>query len=259
MKKRIIIIPLLLLTGLLLTGCDIGTKKTKVQEVPQVSITAEEMKDLERVSELVFTMENESLKTEDLTEAKKAEIARRLQKDFTSVSGTKMEEDFKKYFGRDQFVLFDNIPCGMEHENEEENIMLFFDNEQDRYVYNDKHPGHGGGWSDTISFEMSFDNITVIGKEYHYDVKVFFFGKYGCGDVGTCTWGKAYKTYEDAKNGTNPMIDIDNNRDYMKDTSGPPQADLSIVMEDIRENLDTYEFVYKKVDGYPVFQSYSKK
>ena len=45
--------------------------------------------------------------------------------------------------------------------NEEEQILYYYDKEQDKYVYNDKHPGHGGGGVERIGFYLDYDNLEI--------------------------------------------------------------------------------------------------
>lgn len=260
MKKKLLL-PLFL-SVLTLTGCSlIPTKQVaEVKEKTPIEITSEEMNALQKVSNLVFTLDKESLKTSDLPEEKKAEIARQLQDNYMQVTGTEMTKEFRKYFGEDQTVTFKNIDCGMDHGNEEENVLYIFDTTQDKYVYNDKHPGHGGGFKNNVNHLMEFEKVSIKDNEYHYYVKVLFYGKFGCPDAGACTYGKAYKNYNDAKNETNAIVEIDNNDKYvtMDYNTEMPVTHMDKVMEDVKSKLDTYEFIFIKENGNLVFQSYQK-
>ena len=258
MKKKLLL-PLFLAV-LTLTGCSLIPTK-QVAEVKQepLEVTGEEMSALEKVSKLVFTIEKETFTKEDLTEDQKANIARSLSNNFLQTTGTEMTKEFQKYFGSDQTVTYNDLGCGMDHGSEEENALYIFDKAQDKYIYNDKHPGHGGGWKDVIDFKMAFEKLTIEDDEYHYAVKVLFYGKYGCPDAGPCTYGKAYKSYNDAKNETNALVEIDNNEKYVVGIgTDMAKTNMDQVMTDVKNQLDTYEFVFVREDGNLIFKEYKK-
>ena len=260
MRRKVLFVLVVLLSVLCLTGCNF--KKEKVDEptlVEQVVITSEEYETLGKISNLVFNVEKEELKVSDLTEEEKSEIARDLTEGrYTEISGKEMTKKFQQYFGEDQTVKYTDMNCFMKHNKEEEQVLYYFDQEKDKYVYNEQHPGHGGGGVAFIGNEMTFDQLGIVDKEYHYSVKVLFYGEAMCHDIGPCDYGKAYKSYTDAKNGTNPLTEIDNNTkytttDYM---SGLPEVHLDKVIEDYKEELNTYEFVFVKEKGNLIFKEY---
>ena len=82
-----------------------------------------------------------------------------------------MNEEFKKYFGNNQSLKFVDIKCDNDHGSEEANIMMKYDANQDKYVYNDNHPGHGG-YGDFIGKKMVLDSIEKTEKGYNLVAKV---------------------------------------------------------------------------------------
>lgn len=263
MKKKILFVSVLLLTITVLTGCSL-TKEKETKEptlIEEAIVTNEEAKTLDKITKIIFNVEKEELKVEDLTEEEKGEIARELTEGrYTETSGKEMTSLFQKYFGEGQTVKFGDIKCFMDHQNENEQTLYYFDKEKDKYVYNESHPGHGGGGVAFIGNKMTFDSLGIVGNEYHYNVKVLYYGEGMCHDIGPCDYGKAYKTYKDAKNGTNPVADIDGNTkytstDYMTDL---PIVDLDSLIDDYRDKLDTYEFVFVKEKGNLIFKEYHK-
>ena len=270
MNKKIVKIILVLVVVTLLTGCRLVRKKKTVPttnpvEVKEktVSINYKETEAMKKVSELVFNVEKDSLKVDDLSNDDKAGMARSLiaseGKSYTEVTGTEMTNNFKKYFGSNQKIEYNDIKCFLDHGNDEENIMLYFDKDKDMYVYNEKHPGHGGGGNEYIGFYLDYENIEVTGNEYKYEVKILFYGKAVCHDIGGCNYGKGYKTYEDAKNEKNSLLEIDNNNRYTNMSCDFPIVHLDDVFKDYRDKLNTYIFNFKKVNNNLIFVNYEKK
>ena len=228
-------------------------------EKEKLTITAENKEVFEKISKVVFGGKKENLKVEDITESRKASIARALTNyHYTEKTGTEMTEGFRKYFGKNQTVTYDDIPCGMNHGNAEENILLIFDKEKDMYVYNDKHPGHGGGGNTYYGFEMKFDSVDSTDKEYIYNAKIFFYGPAYGSDTGEQWYGSGYKTYNDAINEKNALLKIDDNNDYLIN-DGPPRLNVDKVFNDFQDQLDTYSFYFEKEDENVIFKKYQKK
>ncbi len=260
MRKKLLLL-MIVLVLITVTGCSLKKPEKGPTLTEKVTVTEQDMETIKKVSEVIFNVEKEKLKVDDLTAAEKGQIAVDLAGGyFTDISGTEMTNNFRKYFGDKQEVEYEDIKCFEDHGSEEANIMLTFDKEKDKYVYNDKHPGHGGGGKAFIGSEMSFDSLDIVENEYHYNVKVLFYGTAMCHDIGPCEYGKAYKSYNDAKNETNSLADIDNNTkytetDYMTDL---PIVHLEKVIEDYKDKLDTYEFIFVKENNNLVFKEYKK-
>ena len=262
MKKILyLLMTILLVVGL--TGCSLlnrdkkPTEPTATTQPETIAMTEADLKDLENLSKIAFVEEKESLTPADYTEEQKSEIARRLVSNYSETTGKEMEKNFQKYFGEGLTVEFQDIKCFMDHHNEEEQTLYYFDKEQDKYVYNDKHPGHGGGGVDFIGTEMVFDSIEIKGNNYIYNMKILFYGPGMCYDTGGCRYGSGYKSYSDSSNQTNALLDIDNSK-YMVDFYGPPSLEKDKLMEDYKGQLDTYGFVFERVDGHFVFKEYKK-
>ena len=263
MKKKLLIIPALLLGVSTLTGCSFTKEKVKEPTlVEKVVVTSEEEKTLEKISKLVFNVEKEELKVNDLTGEEKGSLAVELTEGrFLDTSGSEMTSLFKKYFGDGQKPEYGDIKCFMKHEKESEQTLYYFDKDKDKYVYNEEHPGHGGGGNAFIGSEEVFDSLEIIDKEYHYKAKVLFYGTAMCHDIGPCEYGKAYKSYSSAKNETDPLTTIDNNNKYSEEDymTGLPIVHLDKVIEDYKDQLDTYEFIFVKEHNNLVFKEYHKE
>jgi hypothetical protein len=152
MKKKIIIFVALLLVVGGLTGCSLpGKKKPKddsktVTPAAPVILSESDLEEIGHLSEVIFEEDKEALKTAEFSEEKKGELARLLVKgkSWDEVTGTELTKLYQDHFGKDQTIEFQDIKCFMDHQNEEEQILYYYDKEQDKYVYNNKHPGHGG-------------------------------------------------------------------------------------------------------------------
>ena len=261
--KKIIRIGTLVFGIILLSGCSLFKRYTPpniVEEIKPTIINYKELDTMEKISKIIFNVKKESLKIDDLTESEKGDIARKfVDYNLTEVSGSEMTKEFQKYFGENQKVKFEDIKCDWDHGSEEENIMMIFDEEKDKYVYNDKHPGHGGGGVEFIGNEIRLENIEKSGNDYIYEAKILFYGKGVCHDVGTCSYGKGYKSYKDAENDTNALLDIDNNNNKYWIQSDPfPTIKMDELFNDYRDKLDTYKFTFRKINDNLQFISYEK-
>lgn len=261
MRNKLLFITVLLLSVTLITGCSLTKNEPKEAKEKNVVITNEDMKIFTTAAEAVFKVEKEKLTMNDLTAKEKGSIATSLPEiNMYESSGPQMIETFQKYFGKDQKVEFGDIKCGDDHGSEEANIMLIYDKEKEKYVYNDKHPGHGGGGIKFVGHELTFDSVVVKGDTVEFKEKVLFYYPGLCHDIGPCEYGKAYKTYTDAKNETNPLTDIDNNDKYTKTDylTDMKMAEIDKVVEDYRNDLVTYTFTFVKEDGHYIFKEYHK-
>ena len=249
---------LLLLLTITLTGCNLlkpkpNNEPTKKPE--QATITSTDIATMEKASEAIFNTEKESLKVSDLTDKERGEVARNLAVNFQEKSGSEMAKEFNKYFGEGE-VVYEDIPCFEKHTSEEEQTLFIFNKEQDKYIFNPKHPGHGGGGKVSTQVKMILDSYAIEGDSYIYNAKILFYGPFWCHDVGGCEYGKAYKSATDVKNEVNALADISAN--YMVEGDGPPTADMDKVMEDVKDKLDTYQFIFEKQNGNLIFKEYKK-
>lgn len=262
MRKKLLLV-LVLLIALACTGCSLKTREKRPTIAEEVTVTEEDMETFKKVSEAIFDVEKEELKIDDLTPAEKGELAIKVYEDggyYTMATGKAFKKNFEKYFGTGHEIEFEDIPCFIDHGSKEENIMLYFDENQDKYVYNEAHPGHGGGGNPFIGSRMTFDSLGIIGDEYHYTTRVLFYGTAMCHDIGPCDYGKAYKSYIDAKNEINPLVEIDNNEKYVDNDPMAqfPTVDIDQVVEDYKEKLETYEFVFVREGNNLIFKEYFK-
>ena len=265
MKKILLKGSVLVLGIVLLTGCDLikggnnpETPKNQATE-KEVTVNYQDIDNMKKISSLVFEVEKESLKESEFTEDKKSTLARTLvNKNMEDTTGTEMLNVYEKYFGKGKKIEFTDLKCNWDHGSEEVNIIYHFDKDKNKYVYNEKHPGHGGGGKEFIGSEIVLENLRVKDDEYIYEAKVLFYGTAVCGDLGSCQYGKGYKSYEDAKEDKNALLDIDNSNNYWNRNEFPYLL-MDKLMSDFRDKLDIYEFHYVKEDDHLIFKSYNKK
>ena len=250
MKKKILLLITLLLT-ITLTGC----KKEEPKEI--IKLTAKDNETMEIVSQLIYDGEKESFKVDDLTNEKKEIIARNLvEGNLLETTGEEMQEKFNEYFGTDQTIEFHDIPCFMTHNNEEEQILYKFNKGTDKYEYNDKHPGHGGGGTASKNTMMQYYSLLIDGNTVYYDTKVLYYGPTVCYDIGGCEYGKLYKTYKDYKNETNSILDISNSKYTTKDENDFPKTDLDAVLSDYMTEGTSIRFTFVKENNKLTFKEY---
>lgn len=94
----------------------------------------------------------------------------------------------------------------MEHTPGEDS-MFIYDAATESYSYNQNHPGHGGGFSGFAKIETFYESGSKKDNTYTVNVKLLY-GDAVAGDIIPidCLPKGYYKTQEDAKNETNPLI-----------------------------------------------------
>ena len=243
-------------------GYKYGTKRNETPE-PNNVVTAKaatdiEKQEMEKIAKLVFVESKKNLKAEDLTADQKINIALQLTDGGYEASGEDLRNNFKKYFGSDIKLEFPNIKCGMEHESEDQNYMYIFDKEKDKYVYNEKHPGHGGGTANSYSSYLEGKTATVTSNKYVLEAPVIIYGGVYCDDVSGCHYEAAYKTYDDAKNKTNALVDLTKNETYWTGPENEPQKfEEKKLYDDYKDKLNSVKFVFEKDGDNLIFKSYS--
>lgn len=270
MGKKIIvgILVTILVAGMIGGGVFLGYKLgSKQDETPKPKEEKEEVienatdaekAEMEKIAKLVFVESKKSLKAEDLTADQKISIVVQLTDGGYEAPGEELRNTFKKYFGSSIKLEFPDIRCGMEHESEEQNAMYIFDKGKDKYVYNEKHPGHGGGIVDSYGSYLEGKKATFINKKYTLEAPVIIYGGVSCDDVMGCQNGAAYKTYEDAVNKTNALVILTNNEKYFTGpVDEPPIFEEVKLYNDYKEQLNTVKFEFEKDEDNLIFKSYS--
>lgn len=244
-------------------GMKVASNKQENQKpatIEKETITEEEQEKMEKVAKIVFSYEDESVTAEDLTAEEKINMTLALNEKNIEATGTELKETFKEYFGSKIKLEFPNIKCFMEHETEEQNIRYRFNKSLDKYVYNDNHPGHGGGNSKPYGSYLETKKVNVKSGKYSLTAPVIFYGGKVCYDVGGCKYEAAYKSYDDAKNKSNPLVSLEfDNKTYWTSNGDEfPIFEEEKLYNDYKDKLDTYTFVFEKEDGNLIFKSYKK-
>ena len=243
-------------------GMKIGTKQQNTQEPTKTekeNITDEDKAKMEKVAKIVFSYEDEKITSEEFTSEEKINMTLAKKKKNIEATGTELKETFKEYFGTKLKLEFPNIKCFIEHETEEQNIRYRFDKTLDKYVYNDNHPGHGGGNSKPYGSYLEGTKANISNGKYILTAPVIFYGGKICYDVSGCEYEAAYKSYEDAKNKSNSLVSIKGNKTYWVSNGDEfPIFEEEKLYNDYKDKLDTYSFVFEKENGNLVFKEYKK-
>lgn len=139
----------------------------------------------------------------------------------------------KNYFGNNVTVNQENIMCTID-----QTILYNYDSGTSKYTYNESHPGHGG----TGYYQ---GDIHVVGgsyknKKYTLTTRILY-GNY-CGE--TCQGITAYyKSASDAKDGKNPLINLETNSNK--------------TFNDIEDFVPITTYVFNKEDSNYVLKSIS--
>ncbi len=239
-------------------------KKEEVQEkeIEDKEITVVEISEMKHLSEVIFKDVDE-LEFEDLKNQEKLNMAIELVgKPIDEVKGQELIDAVHKYFGEDATLELEDIDCFEDHGGDGDELYLYSES-KDRFVYNDKHPGHGGGgFTGLMTF---FDSVKYNDDEYHFIIGMYY-SNTACDDI--CpphfkTNGKIYKTYEDFKAGGNYILDAAKDKSlYMygseyDDYYGNEYIyDWEKIYEKVRDDVKKYDFTFKKVNGSFVFVNY---
>lgn len=281
MKKFFIGIGILGLLAVIGLGIGIGTgyvslgknkcvdeNKTDKIEKTEPTISYQDLRIMESISEYVFEVDKDNLKVSDITGEQKIHLVTTIGwllegKEGGSApnlfTGEELTNIFHKYFGKNEKLEFVDIKCKMNHNSEEENVIYRYDEGQGKYVYNDLHPGHGGGGNAYQSY-MDLEKIEITNNGYQYQTKVVFYDGGSTGDTGRYLFDNAYKTYQDATAHQNAVSSIKGNTKYVTENyMGETVFQEEKLFQDIRNQLNTYTFEFEKEGDHLIFKGYSKK
>ena len=177
------------------------------------------------------------------------------------VTGQRLKDAAKKYFGDDVIVLLEDIKCSaydsLHKQNPEEGMMVKYDSQSDTYIYNDNHPGHGGGSMKSVYSHLYLDNIEKEDNKYLFKIKAYYTEEWRNGD----TYGpktkddNIYLTYDNAGERTNAFITNVSNTypdictsEYMDEINANVyECDYDKLYEKIKKNLKTsYTFIFTR-------------
>lgn len=224
-----------------------------------ITVNADEMAIINKVTDAVFIGEKDNLKISDLTDQQKIGLTLSLMNvNYEETTGTEIKEAFHKYFGADQDLKLVDIICTVEsaiHPTPESAVIYKYDKESDKYVFNQDHPGHGA-YSDYYTYYMNTDGVTkTTSGTIIYEVKLLIDRHWYSADVTEPSGSAVYKTYQDAKDRKNPLEEFS---DTGKGDPVSPQMLKKLFIEK-RDELTTYSFKFKESNGNLIFVSYEKK
>lgn len=232
-----------------------------VDEEEETDATNEESENMKKVAERVFHTDKETYSTSMMDNQEKLEIAFTFAPGtWEQATGTQIKEEFHKLFGKNTSLELTDIYCDHPLHNNEKVVLYAYDQNTDKYAYGTEHGGHGASTGEKIVGSYVFgDKATVKGDKYYYYAKVVFFNDVLCGDTGGCSYNKAFGSYADAKNVSNPLVDLASDVNYqITSESGLTSPNFDKIYVDYKDKLSTYVFEFEKEDNNLVFKNYKK-
>ncbi len=240
---------------------DIKDQKGKTVETEvkkEEKVDSEYQDDLAELSKKIFQSDKENLSIDEFDEQELIYVLSNISgKSITEITGTELKKVAKENFGIDDLKLVD-IRCGMNHRARETNVMLIFNPESDKYEYNDKHPGHGGG-SSGIGYIFNNGKATVEGDVHKYEADIYFYKSCTGDTCGPTEHMDVYLTSKDLIEGINKVMDATGNEKCCKKLEVGYDCNFEEIYNVIKDKVHSIVFYYKIVDNKPVFERYEFK
>lgn len=238
---------------------DIKSQNGKKIETEKEEKDASKYQDeLASLSENIFQYDKENLNLDEFDDQDFIYVLASISgKSITEVTGTELKQIAKDNFGIDDLKLVD-IRCGMNHPSDETNIMLIFNTENDKYEYNENHPGHGGGGSGA-SVYFADGKVSVDGDYYKYSSNIYFYRTCNGDTCGPIENLNVYAIYNDLEQDTNKIMDATSNENYCQQVDFGYECNYDKIYDAIKDRLHSVTFYYKLVNNKPVFDRYEFK
>ena len=209
---------------------------------------------LKELSNIVFAVNKDNKKATEMSDLELVRAAVAIStKYIDTITGTEIKKIVKDYFNIDN-VKFVDIPCNLPMSEEHDNRMYIYNSKTDKYESNPEHLGHGGS-SNGISYYIMNKKETTEGNYYVYSGNIFYVDN-GCiwDTCGSTGMYDVYLSYSDASNKVNKQFNA-----YEKEELCNNTCDNDKIYEEIKDNVKTIKFYYKKKTDNYVFDHYEIK
>lgn len=242
-------------------GKDGDNKNTNTVKV-ETNISDDDLNLMKKVSEAIFVDSSDKISVSEMSNILKLDFVSNITGKFIKeISGTEINEIYKKYTGNDVELV--GLPCGMEHKNGDSNIYLIYNSNTDKYEYNPDHIGHGGA-GNKVRSHLNYSSSERKDNSYKYVMSLYFDDSGFSGEVGvpTITRANIFKTYNDAVNNKNSILNALNNNELCTSTYNS-NYDMDIVecndteiYKAVKNKIGTCTFEFELVDNNLVFKKY---
>lgn len=258
MKHKILLIVMLFI---LITGC-IGIYNSNrngrfvfLEANNNKIMNLEKDMTLEDLSTIVFTEDKDTKKVSDISDLELIhDIVSISTKYIDTITGKEIKRLGKKYFNVDN-IKFVDITCNLPMSEDHDNRMYIYNPKTDKYEYNQEHISHGG-ISNGITYYIVNKKETIEDDYYIYSGNIFYVYN-GCSwDIcGNTNIYDVYLSYSDALNKVNKQFNAYEKEELCKKS----KCNNNKIYEEIKDNVKTVSFYYKKNNDNYVFDYYEVK
>ncbi|MBR5370151.1 MAG: hypothetical protein IK137_02485 [Bacilli bacterium] len=210
---------------------------------------------LKEFSDIVFTKEKNIKNKNEMSDLELIHDAVSISpKYIDTITGSEIKKIVKKYFGINNINLVD-ITCDLPMSDDHDNRMYIYNSKTDKYKYNPDHISHND-ISDGIVYYIMNGKETTEGDHYIYSGEIFYvYNKCGWDVCKSNNIYDVYLSYEDATNKINKQFNA-----YEKDgLCKKNKCDNNKIYKEIKDNVKTISFYYRKNDKNYVFDYYEVK
>ena len=210
---------------------------------------------LRELSDIVFTKSKDTKKVTDMDDLELIHAAIGISVNYVdTITGKEIKEIVKNYFNIDNINLVD-ITCDLEKSEVHDNRMYIYNSKKDKYESNPEHISHVAN-SDGITYYIVNGKETTEDDYYIYSGQIFYV-------YNGCNWDTCghtgiydvYLSYEDALNKTSKHFNAYEKEGLCKKTG----CSKSKVYEEIKDEIKTVSFYYKKNKDNYIFDHYEVK
>lgn len=211
---------------------------------------------LKELSNIVFTIKKDTKKVTDMDDLELIHASVGISvKYIDTITGSEIRDILKKYFNIDK-VKFVDITCDLPMSDDHDNRMYIYNSKTDKYVSNPDHISHVGANSDGIIHKIVNGSETTEGDFYVYSGQIFYaYNKCGWDICGSNDIYDVYLSYDDAHNKVNKQFNAYDKRGFCSKST----CDENKIYEEIKDEIKTISFYYKKNNDNYVFDHYEIK
>lgn len=261
MGKKILLI---LMLAILIVGCiwiynsnDNGRFMFNIDDNNKIIEIEKENKQLslKELSNIVFTKEKSTKKKSDMSDLELIHDAVSISPKYVdTITGKEIKEIVKKYFDIDKINLVD-ITCDFPMSDDHDNRMYIYNSKTDKYVSNPNHIAHNGNSNGIVYYIMN-GKETTEDDYYIYSGEIFYvYNKCGWDICRSNDIYDVYLSYSDAVNKINKQFNAYEKSGLCKKN----KCDNNKIYEEIKDNIKTISFYYKKNNDNYVFDYYEVK
>ena len=210
---------------------------------------------LKELSDIVFTIDKNTKTVNDMNDLELIHAAVGISvKYIDTITGTEIKDILKDYFGVNK-INFVDITCNLPMSDDHDNRMYIYNSKTDKYESNPEHIAHNGT-NNGIIHKIVNGRETIEEDFYVFSGNIFYvYNKCGWDICGSNNIYDVYLSYEDAYNKVNKKFNAREKEGFC--SKGDCDADK--IYEEIKDEIKTVSFYYKKNNDNYVFDHYEVK